>query len=84
MPDYDEPKIPPATPPAIDPHTDPAEARTLADDDGDSDCSGSAEPSERREANEALEKRQAKRMDSEGAGEQELDATTPATLSPPD
>ena len=39
--EYDRPNVPPATPPVIDSSADPLEAATLADDDGDSDSSGS-------------------------------------------
>ena len=84
MTDYETAKVPPATPPAIDPRAKPLDAHELAQDDGDSEHDGSVDAAERREANAALEKRQAARMAADGAGEKELDSMTPETLLPPD
>lgn len=85
MPDYDKPKVPPATPPVIDPNVSPVEARELAQRDGDSESSGSVEATEKDAAERTeLNKRLAKRGARDGMGEQGHDAATPETLLPPD
>ena len=85
MPDYDTPKVPPATPPTIDPDAKPVEARELAQDDGDSEASGSV-VADAPETSLGKEKRAAlsKRDKADGAGESDLDTMSPEILLPSD
>ena len=97
MPDYDEPRLPPATPPTIDPDADPVSARDLARDDGDSEAN--APRGGRSASNEVgdppqgfeeggeraeLNRKLSRRHALDGAGEGTLDAARPETLLPPD
>lgn len=67
--DYETPRTPEGTPPVIRPD-DGEEASENAHDTADA-------------ARKALEKRQRKRADREGAGEEELDSTRPERGLPP-
>ncbi|KPP91238.1 MAG: hypothetical protein ACOCYR_04965 [Erythrobacter sp.] len=68
--DYDTPETPEGTPPVIRPDREEERIEQAQGTD--------------REAREKLEKRQRRRADREGAGEQELDSMRPETLFPPD
>ncbi|NVD45400.1 hypothetical protein [Qipengyuania atrilutea] len=88
MADYEKPNIPPATPPTIDPKADPVDARELAEEDGDSESAGTVEASEKDESEGAEARRKMKKIRDrdgmDGAGEAEMNATTPTELLPPD
>lgn len=81
---YTTPKVPPATPPVVEPEASAKDARERSDVDGDSDRSGSQEPSAKAEDIEQANRAISRGNTKEGAGEQELDSMTPETLLPPD
>ncbi|BDI60351.1 hypothetical protein [Qipengyuania nanhaisediminis] len=82
--DYETPRTPPATPPVVDPDVDPEATAAL---EREVEKRQGTKPGQRADPDEVdpeLAASLRRRQELDGAGEEELDATTPTTLLPPD